>query len=131
MTVSSDTAFGRMRVLVLEDEALVAILLDDMLTDLGCHTIGPFAAIADARAFMSDPTGSADAAIIDVNIGGEPSFALAALLAEREIPFAFNTGYDLAGMPAEWRGRPSLPKPFMLPDVERVLGLLRRTQPVC
>lgn len=128
MTVSNDLSFGGMRVLVLEDEALVAMLLEDMLTDLGCHTVGPFSEIAEARAFMSDQAGSADAAIIDVNIAGEPSFSLAALLAERDIPFAFSTGYDLAGMPEEWRGRPSLPKPFMLPDVERVLGLLRRAQ---
>ncbi|BBK36862.1 response regulator [Allostella sp. ATCC 35155] len=129
MTAASETAFGGMRVLVLEDEALVAMLLDDMLTDLGCRTVGPFSEIAEARAYMSEQPGGADAAIIDVNIAGEPSFPLATLLAEGGIPFAFSTGYDLAGMPAEWRGHPALPKPFMLPDVERVLGLLRRAQP--
>ncbi|WP_374446958.1 response regulator [Stella sp.] len=129
MTGTTEARFAGMRVLVLEDEALVAMLLEDMLADLGCETVGPFAELADAEAFVAAEPAGADAAIIDVNVAGEASYPLATRLAEGGIPFAFSTGYDPAGIPAEWRGRPALSKPFMLPDVERVLRLLRSTAP--
>ena len=129
MNGSTDTRFAGMRVLVLEDEALVAMLLEEMLADCGCETIGPFAALSEAEAFVAGQPDGADAAIIDVNVAGQPSYPLAARLAAGGIPFAFSTGYDPGGIPAEWRGRPALSKPFMLPDLERVLGLLRSNAP--
>lgn len=121
--------FGGMRVLVLEDEALVAMLLEDMLADLGCATVGPFAELGEAQAFLSSTPGGCDAAIIDVNVGGFASYPLASSLAAGGIPFAFSTGYDPGALDAEWRDRPSLSKPFTLPDLERVLGTLRGSIP--
>ena len=120
-----------MRVLVLEDEALVAMLLEDMLADLGCSTVGPFAELGDATAFVDAKSQGIDAAIIDVNVAGQSSYPLAAMLAAGGVPFAFSTGYDVSGIAAEWRGRPWLRKPFMLPDLEQVLGTLRAGAPAC
>ena len=120
-----------MRVLVLEDEDLVAMLLEDMLADLGCSTVGPFAELGDATAFVDAKSQGIDAAIIDVNVAGQSSYPLAAMLAAGGVPFAFSTGYDVSGIAAEWRGRPWLRKPFMLPDLEQVLGTLRAGAPAC
>jgi|JI10StandDraft_1071094.scaffolds.fasta_scaffold227460_2 CheY-like chemotaxis protein len=130
MTAGANPLDG-MRVLVLEDEALVAMLLEDMLADLGCSTVGPFAELGDATAFVETEPRGMDAAIIDVNVAGQPSYPLAAALAAGGVPFAFSTGYDISGIAAEWRGRPWLRKPFMLPDLEQVLGTLRAGAPAC
>ena len=81
-----------MRVLVVEDEGLVAMTLQDMLEDLGCEVAFSGAAVAETLRWLEDG-GAADAALLDVNLGGEYVFPVAEALMARAVPFAFTTGY--------------------------------------
>lgn len=112
-----------MRVLVVEDEMMVSMLIEDMLGDLGCEVIGPASRIEDAMSLLE--TTAIDCAVLDVNLGGQPIFPLADLLRERGAPFAFATGYGDAGLREADRGTPVLQKPFREVDLARVLGDLR------
>ena len=120
MTADSADARQGATVLVLEDETLVSMMVEDMLMDLGCEIVGPFARLYQAMAAVNAGT-PIDLALLDVNLGGERSFPLAQLLSEKGVPFVFTTGYDESGMPDPWRGRPSLRKPFMMHEMATVL----------
>lgn len=98
------------RVLVVEDESLVAMLLETMLEDMGCVTVGP-AATVDEGVAMAGEAGL-DAALLDVNVAGRPVFPVAEALEKRGVPLVFSTGYGEAGLPEQWRGRPTVQKPF-------------------
>jgi CheY-like chemotaxis protein len=111
-----------LRVLVVEDEALVAMLLEDMLADHGCEVAATASRIAQALALVADPALAFDAAILDVNLGGDPIFPVAEALAARGAPFVFATGYGAGGLPESWRSRPTLQKPFSHQDVGRALA---------
>jgi CheY-like chemotaxis protein len=105
--------------LIVEDEALVSMLIEDMLTDLGCSEIAYAANVADAlkRIDASRP----DVAILDVNLGGKPVFPVAQKLSELGVPFMFTTGYGASGVPAEWSDRPVVQKPFVVEVLTEVL----------
>ena len=109
------------RVLVVEDETLVAMLLEDMIADLGGVLAGSASRVARALEIINDGSTQIELAVLDVNLGGEEAFPIAAALAERGIPFAFSTGYGSAGLPEEWRSRPMLQKPFTHEQVKTVL----------
>ena len=100
----------RLRILLVEDEMLVAMNMEDMLRDLGHEIAGPAFRLDPALALAREA--ALDAAILDVNLAGERSFAIAETLAERGIPFLFATGYGLHGIDPPWRDRPVLQKPF-------------------
>lgn len=119
MTVFSGKLSG-IRVLVVEDEALVAMDLEMILEDLGCVVIGPVMRLDRAEELVKANV-EADAAILDVNVSGHQVFPLAALLAERGVPIVFATGYDRSGMPDEWNERPTLQKPYTVEDIARQL----------
>ena len=98
------------RVLVVEDELLVAILVEDLLADAGCVVVGPFARLAAAVAAAR--VEAVDVALLDVNVAGEMVFPVAHVLEERGIPFLFVTGYGEAALPPNrphWR---ACAKPF-------------------
>ena len=80
------------RVMIVEDEALVAMMVEDMLDDLGCEVAGSFGAVRDALAWLGGNP-PPDGAVLDVNIGGEMVFPVAEQLRERGVPFVFATGY--------------------------------------
>jgi CheY-like chemotaxis protein len=109
------------RVLVVEDETLVAMLLEDMIADLGATLAGSASRVGRALEIINGGQTELDLAVLDVNLGGEDAFPIAAALAERGIPFAFSTGYGSAGLPDEWRSRPTLQKPFTHDQVKAVL----------
>lgn len=90
----------RPRVLVVEDEALLAMTLEDWLVEWGFEVVGPAMTLAEASELATGA--SFDVAILDVNIGGEVSYGVAALIEERGIPFIFATGY---GSPSAEEGR--------------------------
>jgi CheY-like chemotaxis protein len=117
------------RVLVVEDEALVAMLIEQILEDLGCVVVGPAISVAEGLALAggSEPI---DAALLDVNLGGERVFPVAEALERLGVPLAFSTGYGEGGLPPEWRGRPTLQKPYSFDDVVVVLGELAVAAPV-
>ena len=85
-----------LRVLVVEDEMMVAMLMEDMLADLGCIVVGPISRLDEAMESVSEL--ELDCAVLDVNLGDQSVFPLADLLLERGIPYAFATGYGDAGL---------------------------------
>ena len=109
------------RILVVDDEVLIAMLLEDSCIDAGCEVIGPFGRLDQAMAAMA--TGTADAAILDVNLAGEKIYPLAELLERRGIPFLLLSGYGELAAP----DRPHWPvctKPFSIEDILRRLASL-------
>jgi len=101
-----------LRVMVLEDDPFCAILLEDMLVDLGFSVVGPFGELDQATDFIAAHADCIDVAILDVDIHGEDSFGLAELLVQRNVPFFFATGYSAARMPLRWRIWPNIGKLF-------------------
>ena len=99
------------RVLVVEDEALVAMLLETILEDMGCSPVGPAATVEDALAMATGPE-HLDAALLDVNVAGRQVFPVAEALKARGVPFVFSTGYGEGGLPDAWHGHPTVQKPF-------------------
>jgi CheY-like chemotaxis protein len=114
-----DAPTAALRILVVEDELMIRMLLEDMLGELG-HTIAVAAARID-EALEAAKTAEFDLAILDVNLNGEPISPVADVLAARGVPFVFATGYGEHGLPAPYRDRPTLKKPFQLEGLEQML----------
>jgi CheY-like chemotaxis protein len=98
------------RVLLVEDEPIIAMSVDDMLSDLGCIVVGPALSAAEGAKLARNE--QIDAALLDINMGDGPSFPIAAILQERNIPFSFATGYGRTGLPADLGHVPVLAKPY-------------------
>ena len=113
-----------MRILIVEDETLVAMLLEDMLADEGHEVVFTASGIEPALKYIAAHLSEFDFAIMDVNLGGQPSFPVAEALSAAGKAFAFSTGYGPGGLPAEWRSFPVLSKPFSGADVIRLLQTL-------
>jgi CheY-like chemotaxis protein len=108
-----------LRALIVEDEAAVALLIEDMLLELGCEVAATAARLAVASEKAS--TVACDFALLDVNLDGQPVFPVARILADRRIPFVFSTGYGAGIVPAAFSGAPVLAKPFAIEDLEQKL----------
>lgn len=113
-----------LRVLLVEDEAIIAIMLEDMLADLGCEVIGPAASIAEAAQLATSEV--LGGAFLDVNLGGESVYPVADLLVARGIPFVFVSGYGPAGIAARYSDAIVLSKPIFDSDIERAVAAMRR-----
>ena len=103
--------FADMSVFVVEDEALVAINLEDMLMDLGCTVAGTAMRVEQAEQMLGGGL-ACDVAILDVNLGGDMVYPLAGRLREQGVPIVFATGYGQEGLPEEWRSHAILQKPY-------------------
>ncbi|HRO32902.1 MAG TPA: response regulator [Brevundimonas sp.] len=114
-----DALTGR-RILVVEDESLVAMLIETILEDLGCIPVGPAATVPEALSLIEGDT-AIEAALLDVNVAGQQVFPVAEALAARGVPIVFSTGYGEAGLEDQWRGRPTLQKPFTEAAVEQAI----------
>jgi CheY-like chemotaxis protein len=111
------------RILVLEDEPLISMLLGDWLTELGCETVGPAGSVADALGLVE--RGVLDGAILDVSLGNnEDCYAVADLLATRGVPFALATGHGPQGVAERYRRGLILAKPFDFTALKGVLSQL-------
>lgn len=99
------------RLLVVEDEVFVAMLIEDVLEGAGGAVIGPAARVDEALALIEAE--NPDGALLDVNLGGELVYPVAEALARLEIPFVFVTGYGAEGIAAPFKGRPTIKKPFL------------------
>jgi CheY-like chemotaxis protein len=109
-----------LRVLVVEDESMVSMLMEDMLHDLGCAVVGTVARFDDA--LKQATNGPAfDVALLDVNLNGKQTFPIAELLAGRGVRFIFATGYGEVILPQSLQGGPILQKPFELKALEKAL----------
>ncbi|MBA1275901.1 response regulator [Stutzerimonas azotifigens] len=98
------------KVLVVEDEALIAMLLEEVLDDLGYRVVAHASSVLEGVGLAGSV--EADVAILDVNLGGSTVFPVAERLAQRGIPFIFSTGYGAHGIPREWIDWPVISKPF-------------------
>jgi CheY-like chemotaxis protein len=108
-----------LRVLVVEDEMLVAMDIAALLQDIGCRVVGPAGTLAVALPLACDE--ELDAAILDVNLENKGVEPVAAELARRNIPFVFATGYVRDDLPVRFRDRPVLEKPFTREDIEAAI----------
>lgn len=113
------------RILVVEDEALVAMLVEDALLDAGATVLGPAATVAEALALL-EREAPPDAAVLDLNLAGETSTPVADALAARGLPFVIATGYGASGLPPGHADVPVLAKPYDPDELTRVLGRLCR-----
>ena len=113
------------RIVVVEDEPLVSMEIEGCLESAGCVVLGPAGRLAKAKALIAEA--ECDAALLDANLAGERVDELAAMLAKRNVPFAFVTGYGRDALPAGYRERIVLGKPFsqdrLLAVVERLIGV--------
>ena len=83
-----------LRIILVEDEPLVAMMMEDMLADLGCEIAASFGALGAALSWLAEQQTPPDGAVLDVNLGGgETVFPLATALRARGVPFVFATGY--------------------------------------
>jgi len=110
------------RIMVVEDEALVAMLVEDALVDAGFDVVGPVATVQEALTLL-DQGAQPEAAVLDLNLAGETSTPIADALAERGVPFVVATGYGAAGLPSEHKDVPVLAKPY---DPIELTATLRR-----
>ena len=110
----------RLRILIVEDEMLVAMNIEDMLLALGHEVAGIAGRVGAALALAEE--GGFDLAMLDVNLAGETSFPVADLLRARGIPFLFATGYGIDGISEDYRSAPVLQKPFRSRDLAEALA---------
>jgi DNA-binding response OmpR family regulator len=112
------------RVLLVEDEAMVAMLLEDVLEELGCEVVGPVGRIDAAKTAIEAER--FDCALLDINLRGQEVYPLIELLDRRSVPFGFVTGYGASGVVKEFKQRPVLQKPFTTRELETVLTSMTR-----
>jgi DNA-binding response OmpR family regulator len=111
------------RILIVEDEPLIAMMIEDFLDVLGKTAAGSADTVDAALAMIAE--GGIDAAILDVNLRcGEKSFPIADALAAKGIPFVFATGGSQDMVAEGYRDRPTLPKPFTMDGVSKALDAL-------
>jgi CheY-like chemotaxis protein len=111
-----------LRVLVVEDEMIISMLLEELLGAQGCDIVGPVARLGKAVDLAS--TEKIDAALLDLNIDGNEVYPVAEILAARGVPFAFVSGYASDHVDPRYRDRPILQKPFHTVAVERIVKLM-------
>lgn len=114
------------RALLVEDEGVIALLIESMLTDLGYQVLGPASRLAKALDIAQSET--FDVAVIDVNLNGTPSFPIAELMIAKRIPFVFATGYGASGIPDYLNTSPVLQKPFKLQQLADAIVLAKERQ---
>lgn len=107
------------KVLVVEDEMIIAMLIEDMLDEFGCKLVGPATNVPRALELIAKE--SIDVAVLDLNLDGKDTYAIADALQRKNVPFIFATGYGSAGLRQEYGNRPVLQKPFPASDLETAL----------
>ena len=119
MTDASTVRRAR-RVLVVEDEVIVGMLVEDMLQELGYEVVALSTHLDQAIELAS--SSDIDFAMLDLNLNGQLSYAVADVLRLRGLPFIFATGYGAKFLVAPYAGTPTLQKPFHLDDLRRILA---------
>jgi CheY-like chemotaxis protein len=119
------TRAGGLRLLVVEDEVMISTLIEDMLTELGHRIVGLAASVEEAAGLAAGA--EFDVALLDVNLQGRTVEAVAATLARRGKPFVFTTGYGERAIPAEFKDRPMLPKPYHIDQLGEMLERIQTT----
>jgi CheY-like chemotaxis protein len=110
---------ARPKILIVEDEMMIAMMIEDMLDDLGCAVAGTATKPSEALDIIAaEPI---DAAILDINLNGHNSYSIAAALEQRGVPFMFSTGYGSFAVEERFRACPVLQKPFRQEDLQTAL----------
>jgi len=115
------TALNGLRLLIVEDEAMVAMMVEDMLEDLGCVVVDVAGTLSRGLALVADPGLDLDGAILDVNLGGDKVYPVAEALTARGIPFIFATGYGIGGIAETFSHVPALAKPYETRALQEML----------
>jgi two-component sensor histidine kinase/HAMP domain-containing protein len=123
-TRSTSLAIVGNRILVVEDEPLVAMNLSKSLVELGFSIVGPYSTLAKAATAAVET--EVDAALLDVNLSGETVYPVAEILASKNVPFAFITGYGTEALPSKYANAPVLQKPV---DQRTLQNLLAQKHP--
>jgi CheY-like chemotaxis protein len=111
------------RILIVEDQALVAMALEDMLLDLGCIIVGPALGLQTGMEMATDEI--LDGAVLDINLDEDRSFPIAEILTARAVPFLFATGYGNQGLEPPFETASVLAKPYSLESLKQsLLGIL-------
>lgn len=125
----TEAALTGCRVLVVEDEMLVAMLVETALEEENCIVVGPYAGVGEAlEAARAEPL---DLAVLDINLAGELVFPVAEVLAGRGVPFLLLSGYGEVALPSNRRHWPICSKPFNMDELVSVLSrLVAQAKPV-
>ena len=110
------------RVLVCDDNLLMAEVVAEFLRECGLKPIGPVGHLESAMQMARER--ALDGAILDINLAGRPCFPICAVLSARRIPWVFFTGYPEAGIPVEYRGFPVVAKPFEPSELKELLACM-------
>jgi two-component sensor histidine kinase len=123
MSETANAASVDNRVLLVEDEALIGMMMVDILNELGCSVIGPLTNVADAT--VAAKHGDFDSAILDINLKGELVYPVADTLLTRGVPFLFVTGYSAERIDRRYAGIPILQKPLQKQDLQKAFAKAR------
>lgn len=123
----TNISLSGLRVLVVEDEMMVSMLLEDMLSDFGCTLVGPAVRLEPALRLVANA--EFDVAILDVNLNGDETYPIADALAARTIPFVFSSGYGAGRLRDGYRSIPSVLKPFHSQELEQTLAAALSQRP--
>jgi CheY-like chemotaxis protein len=110
------------RILVADDEPLIAMVIEDWLTELQCEPVGPVGTVREALALID--ANPPDAAILDVRLADGPSYDIADRLRTLKVPFAFASGQDAGDIEVRFQDAPLLSKPFDFDQVRKVLAVM-------
>jgi len=113
-------ALEGVRVLVVEDEYFVAVLIEEILESAGCVVMGPIPRLSEALDAVGHD--DYDAAVLDVNLAGERINPVADALSERHVPFLFVTGYGANALPSDYAERPCVHKPLRMGELLSALS---------
>ena len=128
-TVNQDLPLKGRRLLIVEDEALVALSIQDMLHAMGCLVVGTASNLHRGLAIACNESVVIDGAVLDINLSGEQVYPVAERLKTRGVPFIFSTGYGHAGRAPSFAHVPTLNKPYEAEDLEELLvSVLIRTE---
>ncbi len=112
-------ALRGLKVLIVEDESIVAMWLEDLLLDLGCRVVGPASRVEQAERLIE--TVPIDIAVLDINIAGQLVFPVADRLRAADIPYVFATGYGAVGLIEPHQDRVVIQKPYTIEALHRAL----------
>lgn len=113
------------RIILVEDESLVALMMEDLLVDLGCEVVASFGALSPALEWLERNRDLPDGALLDVNLGGEKVYPLALALEACGVPFVFATGYGVV-TDERFNDAPLIHKPVDVGTLAPMVGLFRR-----
>jgi CheY-like chemotaxis protein len=119
--IGGEASLTGLRLLLVEDETMVAMMVEDMLSDLGCVVVEVAGSVATGLALVGDAALRIDGAVLDVNLGSEKVYPVAEALKAKGVPFIFSTGYSRDGLEMAFAGVPIIAKPYERRELERQL----------